>query len=77
MLLKVEMFSQVLLDQFTTKYEMKNVFEQGNRLLYNFSRFTNLLIQEERVVSYWRKNGHFILVNCLWKACPGTVRLTK
>ena len=28
------------------------------------------LIQEEQVVSYWQKNGHFILVNCHWEACP-------
>ena len=25
------------------------------------------LIQEEQVVSYWRKNGHLILINCLWE----------
>ena len=31
------------------------------------------LIQEELVVSYWRKNGNFILVNCTREACPGTV----
>ena len=35
------------------------------------------LIQEEQVVSYWRKNGHLILVNCLWEACPGTVWLSN
>ena len=29
--------------------------------------------QEEQVVSYWEKNGHLILVNCLREACPGTV----
>ena len=32
-----------------------------------------LLIQEEQVVSYWQKNGHFLLVNCLQEACPGAV----
>ena len=31
------------------------------------------LIQEEQVVVYWLKNGHLILLNCLWEACPGTV----
>ena len=31
------------------------------------------LIQEKQVVSYWQKNGHQILVNCLWEARPGTV----
>ena len=33
------------------------------------------LIQEELVVSYWRKNGHLILVNCFREAWPGTVWL--
>ena len=33
--------------------------------------------QEEQVVSYWRKKVHFILVNCLWKACRGTVWLSN
>ena len=28
------------------------------------------LIQEEQVVSYWRKNGHLILVNCFQEAYP-------
>ena len=36
------------------------------------NNFPPPLIQEELVVSYWRKNGHLILVNCLRKACPGT-----
>ena len=36
-----------------------------------------LLIQEELVVSFWEKNGHEILVNCLWEACPGTVLVKK
>ena len=33
------------------------------------------LIQEELVFSYWQKNGHLILVNCLQEACPGSVWL--
>ena len=36
--------------------------------LLNF--FPLPLIQEEQVVSYWQKNGHLILVDCLWVACP-------
>ena len=44
--------------------------------------FPLLLIQEELVVSYWQKNGHFILghfilVNYLREACPGTVWLSN
>ena len=31
------------------------------------------LIQEEQVISYQRKNGHFILVNYRLEACPRTV----
>ena len=31
------------------------------------------LIQEEQVVSYLRKYGHLMLVNCLREACIGTV----
>ena len=27
------------------------------------------------VVRYWRKNGPFLLVNCLREACPGTMQL--
>ena len=34
-----------------------------------------LLIQEKQVVSYWQKNGHKVLVNCLWEACPESVWL--
>ena len=33
------------------------------------------LIKEEQVVSYWRKNGHFILISCLWGTFQGTVWL--
>ena len=39
------------------------------------NNFPLSLIQEELVVSYWRKNGYLILVNCLREACPGTVWL--
>ena len=39
------------------------------------NNFPHLLIQVELVVSYWQKNGHLILVNCLGEACPGTVWL--
>ena len=35
------------------------------------------LIQEELGVSYRRKNGHLILVNCLREDCPGTVWLSN
>ena len=35
------------------------------------------LIQEEQVVSHWRKNGGLILVNCLRQACPGIVWLSQ
>ena len=35
--------------------------------------FPHPLIQEEQVVSYWPKNGHLIMVSCLWEACLGTV----
>ena len=38
-------------------------------------KFPLPLIQEELVVSYWRKNGHLILANCLQEACRGTVWL--
>ena len=31
------------------------------------------LFQEEQVVSYLQKNGHFILVNCHWETYPGTM----
>ena len=39
------------------------------------NNFSLPLIQEELVFSYWRKNGHLILVNCLLEACTGTVWL--
>ena len=41
------------------------------------NNFPRPLIQEEQVVSYWRKNGPLILVNCLREACPGTVWLSN
>ena len=41
------------------------------------SNFPLPLIQEELVISYWQKNGHLILVNCFWEACPGTVWLSN
>ena len=34
------------------------------------NNFPLSLIQEELVVSYWQKNGHLILVNCLREAYP-------
>ena len=37
--------------------------------------FPLLMIEEEQVVSYWKKNGLSILVNCLREACPGTLLL--
>ena len=47
---------------------------------YIFSLKNNFplpLIQEELVVSYWRKNGHLILVNCPQGACTGTEWLSN
>ena len=35
------------------------------------------LVQKELVVSYWQKNGHLILVNCLREACPRTLLLSN
>ena len=36
-----------------------------------------LLMQEDIVVNYWRKNWHLILVNFLREACPETVWLSN
>ena len=41
------------------------------------NNFPLSLIQEEQDVSYWQKNGRFMLVNFLWEACPGTVWLSN
>ena len=46
------------------------------RHIFSWKIFPLHLIQEEQVVSYWRMNGHMILVNWLWEACPGSVIVT-
>ena len=57
----------------------KQVLRRTMRPAHSFvgSAFRHTLIQEEQVVRYWRKNGHLILVNCLYEASLGTVWLSN
>ena len=61
-------------DSMTTSYASSPEINPCVHHNLSWKFFLLLLIQEDQVV---RKNGHLILVNCLWEAYPETVWLSK